>query len=451
MTILDRFRELHYRSIALYEDSLRAFPSGVTHDVRFLKPAPIYVERATGSRKWDVDENEIIDYVMGHGALFFGHSHPTLVEAVSSQVSKGTHYGANHKLELRWSELVRDFIPSAEAVRFTSSGTEATQMAIRLARAYTGREKILKFDHHFHGWTDSLVGKRMSEEETPSSAGVPVATLANTISVPQDNLQMVHEYLASNDVAAVILEPTGASWGTLPLSRNFLSELRTATKKWNTLLIFDEVITGFRVSSGGAQKEYAVMPDLTTLAKILAGGLPGGAVAGQADILAMIEFRDDAEWNQRHRVAHPGTYNANPLSTAAGVAMLSQLKRPELYSQVNTYNKRLMEGLNSVIKESGLAGCVYGLASYFHILLGKDYSAPADNSERNSGEPPRMNAEVGLALRQAMLNHGIDLMGLASAGSAGGFVSIAHTAGDIEKTIGAFKASLKEMAIEGLI
>ncbi|MFQ5859758.1 MAG: aspartate aminotransferase family protein, partial [Anaerolineae bacterium] len=306
-TILETFRKLHPRSAELYSESIKTFPSGITHDVRFLTPFPIYVDHAQGSHKWDVDGNEIIDFVMGHGALFLGHNHPAIVEAVREQVGKGTHYGANHELELAWGRRVQELIPSAEAVRFTGTGTEATLMAIRLARAYTGRDKILKFDFHFHGWHDSLVGSRLAESDVPRSPGVPQATLSSTISIPQNDLRLVKERLAEGDVAAVILEPTGASWGALPLAAGFLADLRELTQHHNVILIFDEVVTGFRVSSGGAQKRYGVTPDLTCLAKILVGGLPGGAVAGKADLLSLIEFRDDMEWNLSRRVAHPGT------------------------------------------------------------------------------------------------------------------------------------------------
>ena len=455
-TIEERFCELHPRSMALYERAQHSFPSGITHDVRLLRPSPIYVERANGSRKWDVDGNEIVDYVMGHGALLLGHSHPSLVEAVNEQVGKGTHYGANHELELSWSRAVGDLMPSAEAVCFTSSGTEATQMAIRLARASTGRDKIIKFDHHFHGWTDCLVGRRAQGSAMPRAAGVPQGTLINTISVHQSDLDTVRKWLMAREVAAVILEPTGASWGTWPLDSSLLAELRTITKQLGTLLIFDEVVTGFRVSSGGAQQQYNIMPDLTTLAKILAGGLPGGAVVGSSDFLSMIEFREDAEWNSHRRVAHPGTYNANPLSAAAGIAMLSQLGNGQLHLWADGQNRRLVMEMNAILTRHGVAGCVYGLASYFHILLGKDWPRPMDGVEWPiqkiaSRNYPTMEGTVALSFRQAMLNHNVDLMGQASAGAAGGFVSAVHTDDDIDRTLVAFEASLKEMATEKVL
>lgn len=303
-SISESYSRLHPRSAELYQQGLQLFPSGVTHDIRFLPPFPIYVARAAGPRKWDVDGNEIIDYVMGHGALLLGHSHPLVVEAVTRQMARGTHYGASHEVELAWGGWVQRLVPSAERVRFTSSGTEATLMAIRLARAYTGRDRIAKFDYHFHGWHDNVVGARYADSDLLRAAGVPLAALESQITVPQNDIDIVERTLAqSPDVAAVIIEPTGASWGTVPLAPGFLAQLRDVTQRHGVLLIFDEVVTGFRVSPGGAQKLFNVMPDLTCLAKVLAGGLPGGAVAGRKDILSMMEFRADADWNFGRRVS----------------------------------------------------------------------------------------------------------------------------------------------------
>jgi len=450
VSIVTTYESLHPGSAALYRESLQTFPAGVTHDIRFLQPFPVFVERAKGSRKWDVDGNEYVDYVMGHGALFLGHAHPVITAAVLDQAQKGTHYGANHRLELEWGKLVRQIVPSAEEVRFTSSGTEATLMAIRLARAYTGRDRILKFDHHFHGWHDAVVGLRAPEAENPRAAGVPTATLSNTISVPQDDIAGVDEKLAAGDVAAVILEPTGASWGTLPLRDGFLADLREVTHRRNTVLIFDEVVTGFRVAPGGAQERYRVTPDLTTIAKILAGGLPGGAVAGKADIISMLEIRSDAAWNNDRRVQHPGTFNANPLSAAAGTAMLRLVATGEYHRRADALNARLVSSLNAVIERTGIPGAVYGLASYFHITLGSDAARPTGSDIQwpftNGRLPPRMPAEVTAALKRAMLNHGVDLMG-----GSGGFTSGVHSEEDIARTVEAFADSVREMRAEGLL
>ncbi len=451
--ITEAYVRFHPGSAALYEESLRIFPSGVTHDVRFLQPFPVFVDRAQGSRKWDVDGNEYVDYVMGHGALFMGHAHPEITAAVVEQAQKGTHYGANHRLELEWGKLVREIVPSAEEVRFTSSGTEATLMAIRLARAYTGRDRLLKFDQHFHGWHDAVVGVRAPEAENPHAAGVPSGTAGNTISIPQNYIAFVEEKLASGDVAAVILEPTGASWGTLPLRKGFLADVRDATRRHNAVLIFDEVVTGFRVAPGGAQERYGVTPDLTTMAKILAGGLPGGAVAGKAGIVSMLEIRDDAAWNSERRVQHPGTFNANPLSAAAGVAMLKIVATGQHHGHADALNARLVPALNAGIEAAGVPGGAYGLASYFHIVLGRDLPRPSGGIEwpwrdgdPSAEGPPRMAMPVTMTLKRAMLNHGVDLMG-----GSGGFTSGVHTDEDIDRTVEAFEASLREMKADGVL
>jgi glutamate-1-semialdehyde 2,1-aminomutase len=442
---LDEYVRRHPGSRRLYEESLRTFPSGVTHDVRYLQPFPIFVERAAGSRKWDVDGNEYIDYVMGHGALLMGHAHPEITRAVAAQAARGTHYGANHPLELEWGRLVKQLVPSAEAVHFTSSGTEATLMAVRLARAYTGRNKLLKFDHHFHGWHDAVVGVRSPEGETPQAPGVPASVSANTVSVPQGDIGAVQEKLAEGDVAAVILEPTGASWGTLPLPAAFLTELRSLTLRHGVVLIFDEVVTGFRVAPGGAQERFGVTPDLSTFAKILAGGLPGGAVAGRADILSLIEFRDDPAWMAGRRVQHPGTFNANPLSAAAGIEMLRIVATGQPHAHADALNRDLVTGMNSALARLGVPGAVYGLASYFHITLGHEVPRP-DDLEWPAGTPPppRMRPAVQMALKRAMLNQGVDLMS-----GTGGFVSGVHTADDIAATVEAFESAVRALAEEG--
>ncbi|MCH7952611.1 MAG: aspartate aminotransferase family protein [Chloroflexi bacterium] len=445
-TILDTYVRLHPESAALYEESSRVFPSGVTHDVRYVTPFPIFVERAEAGRKRDVDGNDLVDFVMGHGALFMGHAHPGVTAAIVEQAKKGTHFGANHRLELEWGQRVKELVPCAEEVRFTSSGTEATLMAIRLARAHTGRDRLLKFDHHFHGWHDAVVGSRSPEAESPESAGVPSATMSNTVSIPQGDIDAVEERLATGDFAAVILEPTGASWGTLPLDPAFLSALRDATTRHNTVLIFDEVVTGFRVSPGGTQARYGVTPDLTTLAKILAGGMPGGAVCGRGDVMSMIEFRD-SPWNARKRVQHPGTFNANPVSAAAGDAMLAMVATGEHHARADALNERLVSELNGVLERTGVPGVVYGLASYFHIALGQNAPRPQGGIEWPGPDaPPPMPGKLNVALKRALINHGVDLMG-----GSGGFVSGIHTDADIDHTIKAFEAAVGEMRAEDLV
>ena len=263
---------------------------------------------------------------MGHGALLTGHAPPDLVAAVQKQMGAGTHYGASHRLEIEWAKQIIDLIPSGERVRLTSSGTEATMMAIRLCRAFTGRSKLIKFEDHFHGWHDVVSGASVPDSAVPAAFGVARQTMETLYSLPPGDIAAVRQTLKDDsDVAAVIVEPTGAHYGQTPLPSSFLHELRQATQEAGVLLIFDEVVTGFRISAGGAQERYGVMPDLTTLAKIVAGGLPGGAVTGRADIMSVLDFRAE-ERATEGRVYHPGTFNGNPLSASARLSCCRQSK-----------------------------------------------------------------------------------------------------------------------------
>jgi len=448
-TILERYQQLHPRSAALHAEALRLFPNGVTHDVRYVTPFPIYVERAAGSRKWDVDGHELIDYVMGHGALLLGHAHPAVKQAVAEQIEKGTHYGACQELELRWAGWVQRLVPSAQLVRFTSSGTEATMMAVRLARAFTGRQKLVRFQSHFHGWNDNVVGFAFPPDTTPQAAGIPIAALQNQVVVPQHDAAALRQALERGDVAAVIIEPTGASFGTIPLVRSFLSDARELTEMAGSLLIFDEVVTGFRVAPGGVQELTGIPPDITCLAKVLAGGLPGGAVVGRRDILSLLDFGDD-EWNLKRRIPHPGTFNANPLSAAAGSACLSVIADGKPQQRAADLCRRLCQGMNALLRRAEVTGCAYGFSSMFHITMGYDVPPPEDGFLWNwEGRPgatvPGISRERLEALKRGMLNRGVDLM------RNGGLVSAVHTEEDVDATLAAFEETLADMRREELV
>jgi len=448
-TILERYQQLHPRSAALHAEASRFFPNGVTHDIRHVAPFPTYVERASGSHKWDVDGHEVIDYVMGHGALLLGHAYPEITRAVAEQIPKGTHYGACQELEIRWASWVQRLVPSAQLVRFTSSGTEATMMAVRLARAFSGRDKLVRFHGHFHGWNDSVVGFAFGGETTPQATGIPPSSLQNQVLVPQHDTQALRQALEGKAVAAVILEPTGASYGTIPLVPAFLSEVRELTERTGTILIFDEVVTGFRVAPGGVQSLYGVLPDITCLAKVLAGGLPGGAVAGRHEVLSLLDFGDD-EWNLKRRIPHPGTFNANPLSAAAGAACLSTIADGRLQERAAGLCRRLCQGMNAILHRAEVPGCAYGFSSMFHITMGQDVPPPEDGYLWNwEGKPgstmPGISRERLEALKRGMLNCGVDLM------RNGGFVSAVHSEEDVDATLAAFEETLADMRREALV
>jgi glutamate-1-semialdehyde 2,1-aminomutase len=426
--IFERYAARTPRSRALHAEASRLLPNGVTHVGRYLEPYPIYVERAAGSRKWDVDGNEYVDYFGGHGALILGHGHPAVLDAVSRQVSLGAHYGASHELELRWAAMIHDMIPSAERVRFTVTGTEATHLALRLARAYTGKPKVVRFNGHFHGWHDHVCF---------SAAGAPgvVAGIADDTLVlpPNDPAALKTRLEEHDDIAAVILEPTGATFGMIPSGGDFLREVRAATAARGVVLIFDEVISGFRCSPGGAQKHCQVTPDLTTLAKILAGGFPGAAIAGRADILALLEYRD----GQAPPVVHQGTYNAGPVSAAAGIATLEQVRDTDATARASRTAAVIREGVGEAIRRKGVNWCSYGCFSEFHIHAGGE-------------APPRQKGTVPNSLlhkiRVGMLNEGVDIPGW-----PGGLVSAVHTGDDVERTVRAFTATLDALGDEGAL
>lgn len=441
MTILDTYRALHPRSATLYAQAADIFPSGVTHDARHAAPFPLYVERSAGAHKWDADGNRLIDYWTGHGALLLGHGHPAVVAAVQAQMARGTHYGAEHALGLRWAALVRELFPSIERLRFTSSGTEATMLALRLARAYTGRPLVLRFAGHYHGWHDLLA--RDSDDAPP---GLPPALLESTIVLPADLAQVEAALRGRDDIAAVILEPTGSSYGMTPLQDGFLRELRRLTEARSVLLICDEVVTGFRVAPGGAQARAGVAADLTALAKVLAGGLPGGAVGGRADVMAHLAFGDPA-WTGAHKIRHNGTFNANPLSAAAGVATLELAATGEPGRAAAAMCARLVDGLNELFRARGLRGwAAYGDSSIFHIVAGSAAGfAPGQLApdlpfaELRRGGDSRLIALLRLGLN----NHGVDLMRGRS-----GFLSAAHTPEDVAATVAAFAATLDDLEVE---
>ena len=352
--------EAHYRehtpgSAKLAERAAASFPSGITHDSRFLEPYGLYIDRANGPRKWDVDGNEYVDYFGGHGALLLGHNNPVVASAVQDAYAKGTHFGASHALEIEWAEIVRQMVPCAQKVRFTSSGTEATLMAVRLARAYTTRPKILRFRTHFHGWNDHMAPGQANHFDGTATAGVLTGVADGVVLVDPNDRDGVAAALAGGEIAGVILEPTGASTGMIPAAPGFLEYLREATSAAGALLIFDEVVTGFRVSPGGAQAALGVTPDLATFAKIIAGGLPGGAVVGKAEIFDLLDFQK-ARAGGFEKIGHQGTYNANPVAAAAGIAALTIIAETDACAKANAYGDAMRDGLNTIIREAGIPG-----------------------------------------------------------------------------------------------
>lgn len=448
--LIDRYTAEFSGSKSRYCQARAVFPAGVTHDLRYLEPFPIYVERQLGCRKWDVDGHELVDYWTGHGSMLLGHSNPAIVSAVQQQMERGTHAGGCHDLEVEWGRWVQKLVPSAERVRFTGSGTEATLMALRLARMYTGRPRFLKFSGHFHGWHDSVTVGSDPPYDQLTVPGVPAGITDQTVVIPPNDLDLLEHTLKTDPtIGAVILEPTGGHWGAVPIRRPFLLALRELTAKYQQVLIFDEVITGFRVSPGGVQDRYGITPDMTSLAKILAGGLPGGALAGRADILDAIDFRPG-----KPKMRHPGTYNGNPLSAAAGIAALSQIATGEACQRANEAGRTLRNELNAMFTRRQWPWVAYIDFSMFRLIPNYTGPRPTPATEDDNGmipydgdlnklDGPPAQPKLRHQFRTAMLLNGIDLPGLA------GWISAMHGPEEIAKTVSAVELSVQELMDEG--
>jgi glutamate-1-semialdehyde 2,1-aminomutase len=441
------------KSLQYHERARKVLAGGVGHDLRHFQPVPLYIDRARGARKWDVDGNEYIDFLMGNAALLLGHADPEVVAAVAQATGKGSHFGTDHPLHVEWAECVCRLIPSAERVRFVNSGTEATALAFRIARGFTGRPKILRFEGYFHGWHDEVMHGFQPPFDADGSLGIPASVRANLVSLPAGDLDRLASVLAQDKaIAAVIIEPSGGSWGRIPVEAAFLRGLRDVTQQHGVLLIFDEVITGFRWSPGGAQQRLEIKPDLTCLAKILAGGLPGGAVAGRADVMKVFDFTGEPQHDRFGRVGHQGTFNASPPSAAAGIVTLRRLVNGEPIVQADRMADLLRRSWDQVLQQHHVAGYVYGPASTFHVYFETDRQRlagisqrkdlPTRDANRLKGMPGALIARYQLHLR----HRGVDIMS-----STGGVLSASHTEQEVAQATTAFDATVVALLEEKLI
>jgi glutamate-1-semialdehyde 2,1-aminomutase len=448
--IISAYRAATPGSAARAAHAAELFPSGITHDSRYIEPYGLYITRAQGPRKWDVDGRCYVDYFGGHGALLLGHCHPEVMAAVHAQLDRGTHYGANHELEIEWAERVKALIPTAERVRFTSSGTEATLMAVRLARAFTGKPKLIRFNYHFHGWHDHMTSGHANHFDGTPTTGVLDAVAGNVLLSDQNDEAALARLLEQHEgeIAAAIIEPTGANGGKLPIDPEFLHALRRLTAEHGVLLIFDEVVNGFRVAPGGAQEAYGIRPDLTTLAKILAGGLPGGAVTGRKDILDLLDFRVTRD-KGLEKIAHPGTFNANPLSAAAGIACLKIVRESDACARANRFGDDLRRRLNEVFEEERVPWAAYGTFSTLELFTNPEGAAirptefdPLTQSFASlKGE---RNASLVHKMRLGMMIHGVDL-----SSHPGGVISATHGDEELEDTAAAMRHTVRMLRTEG--
>jgi glutamate-1-semialdehyde 2,1-aminomutase len=423
------------RSEELFERGKKTLVGGVNSPVRAFRAVggtPLVIDHAKGARLFDVDGREYIDFVCSWGALILGHAHPDIVSAISDQASRGTSFGMTSPLEMELGEKIADAIPSVEMVRFVNSGTEAAMSAVRLARAFTERDLIIKFEGCYHGHSDGFLSEAGSGLATlgiSASPGVPNAFASLTLNSPYNDLKAIENLFKQHpaEIAAVIVEPVAANMGVVPPAPGFLEGLRAITKKEKALLIFDEVITGFRLAYGGAQSVYKINPDLTVMGKIIGGGLPVAAYGGKRSIMERVAPLGP--------VYQAGTLSGNPLAMRAGLATLPKLEAPGFYEDVNRKTQRLADGLRTALKDATVRGQVNVAGSLLTIFF-------TDQPVRNYADAKKSDSARFAAFFQEMLNRGIFI---APSQYEALFVSAAHTDADIDRAIAAARESLASM------
>jgi glutamate-1-semialdehyde 2,1-aminomutase len=423
------------RSRQLFEEAKRYLPGGVNSPVRSFRAVggtPLFIERGKGCKIFDVDGREYIDYVCSWGPLILGHAHPAVVKALREAVERGTSYGAPTEKETLLARLIVEAMPSLDLIRFVNSGTEAAMTAIRIARGFTRRDKIVKFEGCYHGHGDSLLVKAGSGALTfgiPDSLGVPEALAKNTYCLPYNDLDLVSQLLQAhgNEIAAVIVEPVAANMGVIPPRPGFLEGLRELTLRHGILLIFDEVITGFRLSYGGAQGFYGINPDLTCLGKIIGGGLPVGAFGGRKEVLEQVAPLGE--------IYQAGTLSGNPLTMTAGIETLRVLQTPGLYEGLEERGRRLAAGLREQAKRAGIEAQVNQVGSMLTAFFTKSDVVNYGTAKTS------MTARYGEFFAK-MLDAGIHL---APSQFEAAFLSTEHQEEDIERTIAAAQASFRAL------
>ena len=423
------------KSASLFRQARKLIPGGVNSPVRAFRSVgtePFFVDRAKGSKIFDADGNAYIDYVLSWGPMILGHAHPVVVNALKKAVSRGTSYGAPTELEVTLAKMVKDAVKSIEMVRMVSSGTEATMSAIRLARGFTGRDKIIKFEGGYHGHADSLLVKAGSGAATfgvPDSPGVPAALAGLTITCPYNDLAAVRKIFEKDgrNIACVIVEPVAGNMGCVPPVDEFLPGLRELCNNHGALLILDEVMTGFRVAYGGAQSLYKVKPDITCLGKVIGGGLPVGAYGGKAEIMKHI--------SPDGPVYQAGTLSGNPLAMTAGIESLKLLKQPGVYRELEQKSALLTDLLKEEFKKAGVNASFNRVGSMFTVFF-------TDRKVENYADAKSSDTAKFSKFFRGMLEGGVSM---APSQFEAAFMSLAHSDSDIRRTAKAARAALKSI------
>ncbi|MFB6284903.1 MAG: glutamate-1-semialdehyde 2,1-aminomutase [Halobacteria archaeon] len=417
----------------LFDRALDVSPGGVSSPVRSVEPYPFFAEKGDGAYLYDEDGNRYIDYCMGYGPLMLGHGLPQEVESdVVSQISDGVLYGTPTRLEVDFAEFIADRVPSVEMCRFVNSGTEATMSAIRAARGYTGKKKIVKVEGGFHGAHEGVLveaGSGPATLGTPDSAGVPRSFTKHTLQVPFNDPEAVEEALGEyeDDVAAVVMEPIMGNTGTILPEEGYLQEVSEITREHDVLLVFDEVITGFRVGMGGAQEKYGVTPDLTTLGKVTGAGFPIGVFGGRAEIMREVAPAGD--------IYQAGTFSGNPVTMSAGYSTLRYIERNDVHGHVRKLGNKLRKGLVEVIEDKDLPYTVGGTESIFKVFFTRDGEPPSDHDDVNDCDTERWRR----IFWDDVVDEGVFLP---PSQYESQFISYSHTEDDIDETLEAYKAAL---------